>query len=210
MKAKGWRITGGVAALLIVGGALSATQAQAGNPWRKWNRPTPSPTATVTTPATGESKAAGFRDEFNAFDKSIWSCEYDCPTATGGQAKFNLKAGVAPDNYGSWSKARYKPKKFTEGKFTVRFSLTERPQKLVDDKKGVWWGVALWDNGTKADMSEFNEINFGYTTNQSYTNTQLRFESAKRGKAVSLKVDTGVDLYDGKFHDAPCSTTPTR
>src|SRR5262249_26217829 len=35
---------------------------------------------------------------------------------------------------------------------------------------------------------------------ESQPNTGLRFESSKLGKGVSLKVDTGVDLYDGQLH----------
>jgi beta-glucanase (GH16 family) len=113
---------------------------------------------------------------------------------SGGAAHFTLMSGAAPDTEGSWSKIRYKPRRFTSGRFTVRFSLTARP------KQAVWWGVALWDDGPAADGSQFDEINFGYTTDESFPNTQLRFESSRRGKGVSLKVDTGVDLYDGKLH----------
>ncbi|KAK7427050.1 hypothetical protein QQZ08_006477 [Neonectria magnoliae] len=134
-----------------------------------------------------------FRDDFASFDTDTWSCEYTCPVIKTGKARFRLKSGVEPDNYGSWSKARYRRRRFTSGRFTASFSLTARP------KKAVWWGVALWDDGK---AGRFNEINFGYTTDQSYTNTQLRFESARKGKGVSLKVDTGVDLYDGKYHTA--------
>ena len=81
--------------------------------------------------------------------------------------------------------------KVTSGRFTTRFSLTERPAQKV------WWGVALWDDGAAEDGSEFNEINFGYTTDQSFTNTQLRFESARRGNDVSLKIDTEEDQVWG-------------
>lgn len=137
-----------------------------------------------------------FRDDFTTFDENVWRCEYSCPVIEDGKARFRLQSGVAANNDGSWSKARYTPQRFTSGRFTTRFSLTERPAQEV------WWGVALWDNGEAEDMSEFNEINFGYTTDQSFTNTQLRFESARGGKAVSLKVDTGVDLYDGQYHTA--------
>ncbi|GAB3280121.1 hypothetical protein GCM10027456_72870 [Kineosporia babensis] len=189
MTPKGWRIAGGVSAVLVAVGAFTAVQASATEPAK----------------TSGKAVAAAvpeFRDDFTSFDKNVWSCEYTCPTIEGEKARFRLKSAVAPDNYGSWSKARYKARKFTEGKFTVRFALTDRPEKKVDDKKGVWWGVALWDDGPKADGSQFNEINFGYTTNQSFTNTQLLFESAKRGKYKSVKVDTGVNLYDQQWHEA--------
>jgi hypothetical protein len=135
-----------------------------------------------------------FTDPFDSFQSSIWSCEYSCPTAANGTARFTLHAGAAPDTMGSWSKIRYKPRRFTAGRFTVRFALTARPTQAV------WWGVALWDDGPAADGSQFNEINFGYTTDESLGNTGLRFESTKRGHGVSLKVDTGVDLYDGQLH----------
>jgi hypothetical protein len=151
----------------------------------------------VTTPdaTTGaQSLANVFTDPFDSFQTAIWSCEYRCPTISGGLARFLLSAGAAPDTNGSWSKIRFKPRRFTAGRFTVRFSLTARP------KQAVWWGVALWDDGPAADGSQFNEINFGYTTDESQPNTGLRFESSKRGKGVSLKVDTGVDLYDGQIH----------
>jgi hypothetical protein len=144
--------------------------------------------------ADGGAPANVFVDPFDSFQSSIWSCEYSCPTASNGTARFTLKAGAAPDTMTSWSKIRYKPRRFTAGHFTVRFALTARPPQAV------WWGVALWDDGPAADGSQFNEINFGYTTDESFTNTQLRFESTKRGNGVSLKVDTGVDLYDGQMH----------
>ena len=141
---------------------------------------------------SGRDAAANFfSDQFDAWSTSIWSCEYSCPTVSGGTAKFRLLAGIAPDNQGSWSKIRYKPRQFTSGKFTVRFALTARPTQRV------WWGVALWDDGVNG---QFNEINFGYTTNQSFTNTQLWFESARLGQTSANKIDTGVDLYDGSYH----------
>jgi hypothetical protein len=150
--------------------------------------------ATDGSSADAAALANLFSDSFDTFQSAIWSCEYSCPTATNGTARFTLHAGAAPDTMNSWSKIRYKPRRFTEGRFTVRFSLTARPTQAV------WWGVALWDDGPTADQSQFNEINFGYTTDESFPNTQLRFESTKRGHGVSLKVDTGVDLYDGTMH----------
>lgn len=138
---------------------------------------------------------ATFRDDFNSFSTSTWSCEYTCPVIEGGKARFRLRSGALPDSAGSWSKARYKAQRFTSGKFTVSFSLTARPRE-----QPVWWGVALWDNGPADD--EFNEINFGYTTNQSFNNTQLYFESAQNGNAKSVKIDVGVDLYSEEYHTA--------
>ena len=135
-------------------------------------------------------------DGFDAFDADTWSCEYTCPTVSEGHAGVLLEPGIEPDNEGSWSKIGYRPTHFTGGRFTVRFALSERPAQKV------WWGVALWDDGANPDDSEFNEINFGYTTNQSFTNTQLLFESARRGNFDSVKVDLGTDLYDGSFHTA--------
>lgn len=140
---------------------------------------------------------ATFKDDFDSFSASTWSCEYTCPVIEGGKARFRLRSGVPPDSEGSWSKARYKAERFTSGNFTVSFSLTARPTE-----QPVWWGVALWDNGPASDGSEFNEINFGYTTDQSFSNTQLWFESARRGNAKPVKIDTGVDLYDEEYHTA--------
>ena len=134
-----------------------------------------------------------FREDFNTFNKDLWSCEYTCPVIEGAKARFRLQSGVAPDHEGSWSKARYKGKRFTSGRFTTYFSLTARP------KQPVWWGVALY---SETSSGQVNEINFGYTTDESFTNTQLRFESYKHDKYVSLKVDTGVDLYDEEYHTA--------
>lgn len=139
---------------------------------------------------------ADFRDEFDTFDTNLWRCEYTCPVIEGGRARFRLQSGVPPNNYGSWSKARYTPTRFTSGRFTVSFSLTARPEQPV------WWGIALWDDGPAADGSQFNEINFGYTSDQSYGDTELRFESARRGVYDSLRVDTGVNLYDEQYHEA--------
>ena len=152
-----------------------------------------SPSNTVNEDSQHTRRLA-FNDRFDSFDEGVWKCEYTCPVIEGGKARFRLQSGVEPDNYGSWSKATYRDQKFTSGRFTVSFSLTSRPEEAV------WWGVALWDDGPSDD--EFNEINFGYTSDQSYTNTQLRFESAKLGKFESLKVDTGVDLYDEQYHNA--------
>ncbi|WP_432987061.1 hypothetical protein [Dactylosporangium sp. CA-233914] len=151
--------------------------------------------ASASTKQQAQAAAATVvRDQFDSLNQNVWHCEFTCPTISGGLAKFNLKPGIPANQAGSWSKIGYRPKRFTKGSFTIRFALTQRP------KQPVWWGLALWDDGPAANGSQFNEINFGYTTDQSFTNTQLRFESAKRGHDVSLKVDTGVNLYDGKFH----------
>ena len=164
------------------------------------SRAVPSPSATMHLPtptlAGPTSQTASFTDPFDVFDNALWRCEYTCPTVSGGAARYAVNAGIAPNNYGSWSKSRYTPQRFTSGTFTVRFALTARPAQKV------WWGVALWDDGLKSDGTEFNEINFGYTTNQSFTNSQLYFESAKPGNAAAIKVDTGVNLYDGSYHTA--------
>lgn len=148
---------------------------------------------------------ADFRDDFESFDTNLWRCQYTCPVIEGGRARFRLRSGVAPDNEGSWSKARYTPTRFTSGRFTVSFSLTARPEDHP-----VWWGVALWDDGPAVDGSQFNEINFGYTTDQSYGNTELRFESARRGAYDSLRVDTGMNLYDEQYHEATLEYDSTR
>lgn len=133
-----------------------------------------------------------FTDSFDAFDTKIWSCEYACPEVSASAAHFTLLANNPPNTSATWSKIRYKPRRFTSGSFSVHFSLTKRLTQAV------WWGIALWDDGPSAD--EYNEINFGYTTDESFPNTQLRFESTKRGKGVSLKVDVGADLYSGTEH----------
>jgi hypothetical protein len=151
-------------------------------------------TSAADAGADAASAANTFTDPFDSFQSATWSCEYRCPTVSSGVARFTLSAGAAPDTQASWSKIRYKPRRFTSGRFTVRFALSARP------KQAVWWGVALWDDGPAADGSQFNEINFGYTTDESQPDTGLRFESSKHGKGVSLKVDTGVDLYDGQLH----------
>jgi hypothetical protein len=121
-----------------------------------------------------------------------------------GVATFALLPGVAPNNNGSWSKARYVPRRFTCGRFTARFALGMRPPQPV------WWGIALWDNGPNPDQSQYNEINFGLTTSESPGNTQMRFESTKLGQGVSLVVDTGVDLYDGSYHVGELAYDATR
>ncbi len=137
-----------------------------------------------------------FSDSFDAFDSSIWACEYTCPTVSGGVATFALQPGIAPDNMGSWSKIRYKPRRFTSGDFSVRFKLSARPTQKV------WWGVALWDTPNPNDETVFNEINFGITTSEEAAsdNLKMRFESAKLGNDVSIIVDTNVNLYDGTYH----------
>ena len=149
-----------------------------------------------TAPHSAPSKhhaRLSFKDDFESFDENTWSCEYDCPVIEGGRARFRLRSGVEPDNYGSWSKAKYKGQKFTSGRFTVSFSLTARP------KQPVWWGVALY--GTDPD-GEVNEVNFGYTTSQSFEDTQLWFETYRRGESDPVKVETNVDLYDEQYHTA--------
>jgi hypothetical protein len=145
--------------------------------------------------AAGCSPSSGsYADSFDAFDATVWSCEYSCPTVAAGIATFALLPGVAPNSDGSWSKARYKPQRFTCGRFTAKVALGNRPTRPV------WWGIALWDDGPNPDQSQFNEINFGITTSESSGNTKMRFESTKLGNGVSLIVDTGVDLYDGSYH----------
>ncbi|GAP89871.1 putative glycoside hydrolase family protein [Rosellinia necatrix] len=154
------------------------------------------PTADSPDGASGHVARASFRDDFTEFNKDVWSCEYTCPTIVTEKARFHLSSGVEPRNEGSWSKARYKPARFTSGRFSVRFSLTARPAQKV------WWGVALWDDGPAADKSQFNEINFGYTVDGSLSDSQLLFESTRRGQGQSVPVDTGVDLYTEEYHNA--------
>ncbi|KAI0486984.1 hypothetical protein F4859DRAFT_527140 [Xylaria cf. heliscus] len=150
----------------------------------------------LNSASTAHVARASFRDDFSDFNKDIWSCEYTCPTIENGRARFHLSSGIEPDNEGSWSKARYKPARFTSGRFTVRFSLTARPAQKV------WWGVALWDDGPAEDGSQFNEINFGYTVDGHLTDSQLLFESTRYGEGQSIPIDTGVDLYDEEYHNA--------
>jgi hypothetical protein len=140
------------------------------------------------------TSANRFVDPFDTFDPAIWSCEYSCPTVAAGIATFSLLPGVDPNNPGSWSKIRYTPRRFTAGTFTVRFALGPRPVQRV------FWGVALWNAGPVADQSQYSEINFGYTTDGSFPNTQLELVSARRGRKASIAVDTGKDLYDGSQH----------
>ncbi|KAH7308481.1 hypothetical protein B0I35DRAFT_453764 [Stachybotrys elegans] len=146
--------------------------------------------------ATVPARQVLFRDDFEDFNQTIWRCEYSCPVIETGKARFRLRSGVEAETHGSWSKASYKPRQFTSGRFTVRIALTERPNATV------WWGVALWDNGPAANLSQYNEINFGYTTDQLFGDTELRVESTKLGKYASVRVDTGVDLYDEQWHVA--------
>lgn len=142
------------------------------------------------------AKRTSIEDNFKSLDKETWKCEYTCPVIESGKARFRLHSHVPPDEKGSWSKIRYKPRRFTSGRFTVEFSLSSRPPQKV------WWGVALWDDGSASNGSKFNEINFGYVTGQSFTDTQLLFESARNGNVRSIRVDTGVDLYNGESHTA--------
>lgn len=156
--------------------------------------------------ATAEEKETAhyFRDDFNTLDKSVWASELTYPTVSNGILTFRLLPNVDPNKINSWSKILYKPRKFTSGTFTVRYALNHRP------KQTVWWGIALWDDGPKKDESQCNEINFGYTTDQSFKNSQLFVESIKRGNDMSVKVDNGVDLYDGTYHIGKLVYTPTR
>lgn len=154
--------------------------------------------------ASATSRAHYFRDDFNTLDTSIWSFEITKPTVSNGILKFTLLPGVAPNRVNSWSKILYKPRKFTTGTFTVRYALNHRPAQAV------WWGIALWDDGPAANEKQFNEINFGYTTDESFKNSQLYVESAKRGNDVGVKVDDGVDLYNGTYHIAKLVVSPTR
>ncbi|MBP2479176.1 hypothetical protein JOF53_008048 [Crossiella equi] len=159
---------------------------------RKWPYLLAAATLLLTSGTAGA--APRHLEPFDRLDPALWKCEYTCPTIEDGVARFTLQPGIGPNKPGSWSKISYKPTRFTSGTFTTRFSLSARP------KQKVWWGVALWDDGPTP--TEFNEINFGYTTDGSLTNTQLYFESAKRGEVASIKVDTGVNLYDNKYHVA--------
>jgi hypothetical protein len=153
--------------------------------------------ATVAAPyrqSASTTISRRFVSEFDsAFDTNTWKCEYTCPTVSDGALIFHLEANVEANQEGSWSKARYAPQRFTSGTFSARFKLSARPTDAP-----VWWGVALWDDGP--DDESFNEINFGYTTDQSFSETELYFESAKRGNATSVRVNTGVDLCDENWH----------
>ncbi|WP_127504754.1 hypothetical protein [Actinoplanes solisilvae] len=173
MGSKAWGVAGGSAVALLAAGIIVASQSQ--------------------TPA-----AHSFVDNFDTLNANVWRCEKSCPTIEdGGKARFHLRPDVEPDNPGSWSKVVYKPERFTAGRFTVRFALTDRPEG-----RPVWWGAALWDDGPARDGSKFNEVNFGFTTDEPFSDSQLYVESAKHGKVSSVRVDTGVDLYDGEFHTA--------
>jgi hypothetical protein len=161
----------------------------------------------ATSESTADDAGAGSADateEFDVLDPSLWRCEYSCPSVSEGVATFSLLPDVQPNQAGSWSKIRYTPRRFTSGSFTVRFALGERPTQ------SVWWGMALWDRGPSTDQSEYSEINFGYTTDGSFTNTQMDLFSARLGKTLSLKVDTGKDLYDGSFHTGTLVYDATR
>jgi hypothetical protein len=200
------------------GSSASPEPADAAEPEQDATAPAPTDASAPGLDASAPTDAGGdeeedaarplenrFFDDFDSFERGdTWSCEYTCPTAVDGATRYALEPGIAPDQYGSWSKIGYRPRRFTAGRFTVRFALSARPSQKV------WWGAALWDDGPSADGSQFNEINFGYTTAHSFTNTQLYFESARRGNAVSVKVDTGVDLYDGSFHTATLEYDATR
>jgi beta-glucanase (GH16 family) len=146
---------------------------------------------------------ATFRDDFNSFNEDVWKCEYTCPVIEAEKARFRLKSGVEPDNYGSWSKASYEPQRFTSGRFTVSFSLTERLTK-----QAAWWSVALWDATYGED--QFNEINFGYMTDESLPNTTFRFESARRGNDDYREVNVGFNVYDESYHNATLEYDSTR
>ena len=153
--------------------------------------------APFTSPNTLNPRAVDFRDDFTTFDRDVWSCEYTCPVIEGEKARFRLRSGLEPDQEGTWSKASYSDQTFTSGRFSVSFALTARPEGKV------WWGVALWDDSRGDD--EFNEINFGYTVDGSFSNSELLFESANRGVVPPLqenRIDTGVDLYDEQYHTA--------
>jgi hypothetical protein len=135
-----------------------------------------------------------YTDGFDTLDPNAWQCEYSCPSVSGGAATFSLLPGVGPDGVGSWSKIHFAPRRFTAGSFTVRFALGPRPPEPV------WWGVALWDAGPSPDQSLYNEINFGARTDGTYTDSEMDLFAARLGQSVSVKVDTGVNLYDGSFH----------
>lgn len=142
-------------------------------------------------------KRTTFRDDFINFNKDVWACEYTCPTIEGEKARFRVHSGVSANKENSWSKARYKPKRFTSGRFSTSYSLTARPRN-----QPVWWGVALYDDTYGSEEGQINEINFGYTTKYSYSDSQLLFEVYKRGhvEPYSVKVDLGVNLYSEEYH----------
>jgi hypothetical protein len=152
--------------------------------------------ATSHATADGGREAASFVEEFDSLDGSRWSCEGGCPKVSEGVATFSLEPGVAQGQSASWSKLQYRARRFTSGRFTVRFALGEQPREQV------WWGLALWDAGPLADETQYSEINAGFTTSDTPAPTQLDFVSARLGKKVALRVDAGKNLYDGSFHTA--------
>jgi hypothetical protein len=199
MIARRWLLAAGLAIALMVAGILAAAGTR--DDQRLGNPPVPSAAASASASAGGSND---FVEHFTTLDKTVWGCEYTCPSIEGEKARFSVKPGIPANNVGSWTKTRYLPARFTGGRFTMRFSLTARPAQKV------WWGVALWDSGPQADGSQFNEINFGVMTDQNFTNTELAFESAKRGNFTSIKVDAGRELYDEGWHTATIEYGPAQ
>ncbi|RYP61848.1 hypothetical protein DL769_007537 [Monosporascus sp. CRB-8-3] len=60
--------------------------------------------------------------------------------------------------------------------------------------------AAILPDGPASDGSPFNKICFGYTTGQTLTESQLWFESSRRGETKPIMVDTGMDLYNEEYH----------
>lgn len=145
--------------------------------------------ATTLAPATHP-----FTDPFDVLDPTAWACEFGCPTVESGVATFTLSAGAEPSTNASWSKLRYLPRQFTAGSFTVRFALDSRP------KEPVFWGVALYTDGPRADQSESSGVYFGYRTDGSLSDSQLLLETTQLGRDRAIPIDTGGTLYDGTYH----------
>jgi hypothetical protein len=151
-------------------------------------------TLKATSLADGAVGEERFEEPFDVLDASLWTCEGRCPTLSAGRATFSLSAGALPGEEGAWSKVHLHARRFTSGTFSFRFALPAAPGAEV------YWGMALWDEGSAADQSEYSEINLGTTRAEPFEPTRLDLVSARRGEQVVYSVDTGRDLYDGALH----------
>ncbi|RYP26244.1 hypothetical protein DL768_011809 [Monosporascus sp. mg162] len=120
--------------------------------------------------------SGGVNGRFQHINTDIWGYEYAGPAIETGKARFRLRSGVQPDNKGFPVEGQLQAHTSYLRPITLSFSLTAAQSSW----SGL--GVALWDDRPASDGSQFNEICFGYTTDQTFTKTQLWVESSRHGE----------------------------
>ena len=133
-----------------------------------------------------------YKDKFENINKTIWKSECSYPSLEYGFIRFNLHPGKL-NTPKTWSKLVYQDKTFRYGSYNLKFRYNRRPLEAE-----VWAGWALYSD----DHDKINEINFGIETacKKRCNDQTLIFETYKDNKNTEILTQTGVTLFDNKWH----------